>query len=196
VVLFDTNFILAFFNEIKDPIIDKASRDPIEYIDQRVVALVERLQKEQNTIGIPTPALAEYGIRSGRSTQEIFKIISQSPRIEVLPFDQKAALECAIMARAGYEKKNKRYDANPNAVYQKLKIDRQIVAIAKACCVTDVYSHDSDVRILCGYHGIPCHNFLDLPIPDSARQMELPITNKRKKSKPKPKATDKAPQSS
>jgi hypothetical protein len=90
-------------------------------------------------------------------------------RIE--PFDERAAIENAeieIVARAKGDKRGSAIDAP----WQKVKVDRQIVAIGKAHGVSCIYSDDEDVVKLGRDCGIQVLGLLDLPLPPAV-QTEL-----------------------
>jgi hypothetical protein len=62
------------------------------------------------------------------------------------------------------------------APWAKIRFDRQIVAIAKVHEATAIYSDDEDLITFAEQQGIPCVRVRDLPIPESARQPQLPLS--------------------
>ena len=62
---------------------------------------------------------------------------------------------------------------NTNEVYQKVKVDRQIIAIFKVAGVEDIYTDDAGMTNrarLCGMNPIATS---DLPIPEKDRQLNI-----------------------
>ena len=172
-VIFDSNFVLTFLCEAKKAPIDPVTKQPLTYYNERVAHLVDCLKKEKQTIGIPTPVLSEIGIQSDRATPELVSELASYKWFEFLSFDTISAIECALMARTGFQQGNKKYDGNDGAVWQKLKIDRQIFAIAKAYSAQRIYTTDTDLLKLGSVHEVECVRIFDLPVPDSAKQMSL-----------------------
>jgi hypothetical protein len=79
-------------------------------------------------------------------------ILNRSRHFRIEAFDTRAAIEVAAVSRQAMDKGNKK-GATLEAPWQKIKIDRQIVAIAKVNGATTIYSNDSDVAAhakLCG----------------------------------------------
>jgi hypothetical protein len=62
-----------------------------------------------------------------------------------------------------------------DAPWSKIRFDRQIVAIAKVNAATAIYTDDNKLIAFANLHDIPCIRIADLPIPDSARQLGLPL---------------------
>jgi hypothetical protein len=73
-----------------------------------------------------------------------------------------AAIELTDRGKSGKGKKG-----GSDAPYQKVKFDRQIVAIAKVNRAHTIYSDDADVRKFATKAGIKAVPTWDLPIPPS-----------------------------
>jgi len=56
-----------------------------------------------------------------------------------------------------------------------VKYDRQIVAVAKVCGATTIYSDDKDVRTLAKTVKIDVIGLADLPLPPEKAQMDLEL---------------------
>ena len=63
-----------------------------------------------------------------------------------------------------------------DANWQKVKVDWQVVAIAKARGCDLIVSSDTDVLKLGQAAGIRCQKVDDLPIPEALRQLPIPLT--------------------
>lgn len=139
---------------------------------RRAEYLLDRLEKSRQKIIIPTPAAAELLTAIGPDAQQYFDIVARSRLFEVAAFDPKAALELAILNREVFGKLDAKNRAEP---YQKVKIDRQIIAIFRVCGVEQLFTDDDGVARrakLCGMNPITTR---ELPIPDSERQLRLEL---------------------
>ncbi|MFT4065063.1 hypothetical protein [Paraburkholderia sp.] len=97
--------------------------------------------------GIDQLARAVVRLRVGRAVgiQQIrSNEFSRSFGFEVVPFDQRAAIECSIGIRATLSSGNRK--GKQNAVWSMVKFDHQIVAIARSRLVTCIYSDDKGLR--------------------------------------------------
>ena len=89
--------------------------------------------------------------------------MDNSAVFRVEPFDLKAAIEAAESQRRAIDAGNKKSGAT--GTWQKVKVDRQIVAIAKVHSVDELYSDDDDVRRLAESDGLHVKGVADLPLP-------------------------------
>lgn len=80
-------------------------------------------------------------------------------------FDERAAIELAAMELADRDKVGK--NAGSDAPYQKVKFDRQIVAVAKVNGAHTIYSGDDDVRKFATKAGVKVVSTRELAIPPS-----------------------------
>jgi hypothetical protein len=97
------------------------------------------------------------------------------------PFDRAAAFECAQIDRAALGTGDKKDSSTE--YWQKIKIDRQIVAIGKAFGATLVISADGDVRSNALRVGMAAKVIRDLELPESARQRKLELVPPKAKQK-------------
>ena len=79
----------------------------------------------------------------------------------------------AAMMRAAIAEGNKKVLSA--APWDKVKYDRQIVAIAKVAEATAIYSDDKGIRSIAKSVDIPVISFADLPLPPETAQKELPL---------------------
>lgn len=115
-ILVDANFLVAMV----DP---KLSTDDRARIDH----LFETVEKAKGRIVIPMPAAAEYLVGADIAGVETLNRLERKAHILLAPFDRAAAFECAQLDRASIGAGDKRDGST--APWQKIKIDRQIVAI-------------------------------------------------------------------
>lgn len=150
--------------------------------------LVERLEKQKGTLQIPAPALSEYLVNANQAGLAIVQALERKAGIEVAAFDTVAAYECAQLNAAAQGRGDKR-DGNSQA-WQKIKIDRQIVAIAKARGAKLIISDDEGVKEAAARVGISVLKVDELEFPDSARQQSFPaidLPKPKKRTTPKKK---------
>ena len=148
---------------------------PIDKPKERVEHLVRQLEQDRTKIIVPTPALSEVLVRAGvAASQQIIEHLQKYSVFRIEPFDTRAAIEVATMTRDAIAKGKKRGDNA--ATYAKIKYDRQIVAIARVCGATTIYSDDGDIRALGKETKLTVIGLADLPLPPESRQQPLPLS--------------------
>ena len=78
------------------------------------------------------------------------------------------------MTRTALESGKKR--GNSSATWAKVKYDRQIVAIAKVCGATTIYSDDGDIKSLAKSAKINVVGIADITLPPEKAQLALELT--------------------
>ena len=160
-VVFDASILIDLFN--KRLIGDRRAR-----LDH----LVEALAKQRTKVLIPTPALAEFLVRAGKARESYLQEITNRSSFGIEPFDQKAAIECALLLEEAWARGQK-----GKITHTKFKFDWQIVAIAASRNATAIYSDDPDILRAASRVRIPVYATDALPIPSSARQRDIPFEN-------------------
>lgn len=160
-VLLDTNALIY--------LLDK--RTPA-HVKDRLKGLVQDVEKARGQLVIPTLVVSEYLVNAGPSGKVLLEALMNSRFIEVAPFDHVAAEECALMHIAAVAAGNKRHPLGRGVAWQKVKIDRQIVAIAKAKRAS-IVANDSDVIAIATAWGVRVSEVESLPIPAWAMQLKL-----------------------
>lgn len=151
---------------------DQNTGKPIELGRERLLGLVARAEKDKRKLVIPTPATAELLTAIGPNNADYIRTINRKSVFDVRPFDEVAAIELAFLNRDVFASLDRKNGLEP---WQKVKTDRQIIAIAKVtkceCILTEDDALGNRAR-LCGIEPI---KIIDLAIPDSARQGELEL---------------------
>lgn len=160
-VVLDASVLIKLFN------IKKATRDEKKKLDH----LIQTLEEDRERVIIPTPALAEYLSHAGNAASELLDVLRKQSIFELAPFDQRAAVECAVAINRDKTAGDKRGGAN--ATWAKVKFDRQIVAIAKVNRASVIYTDDDDIRRIAPRDGIKAVSVADLPLPPSDKQVGL-----------------------
>jgi hypothetical protein len=154
-VEFDTTFLtLIFVPTAKHPIAD--AKDRIDF-------LLADLNGRGDQIVVPTPALSEILVRSGKARNDIIKEFTKNPRWIIAPFDIRAALELSLFTDAAITKGDKRQGIV--AAWTKVKFDRQIVAIGKVLRVSCIYSDDTGVQAVGRREGLQVFGIADIVLP-------------------------------
>ena len=148
----------------------------------RAAHLIERIEKAKSQLIIPMPALAEFLVLADIASLGILQQLERKSCIRAAPFDRAAAHECAQMDAAALARPDGKKDGL-NSSWQKIKIDRQIVAIAKACGAKLIITSDKDIQANARRVGIEALAVAQLHLPDSARQGNLKLVKSSGKSK-------------
>jgi hypothetical protein len=173
VVLLDSTFLLlVLYDGVAVPK-DPETGKPFEKGRERVEYLIDSLSDSNVPILIPTPVLAEVLVRAGSSTAQLIAKIKQIPHFKIGNFDERAAIELAMLTGAAL-KPIKRNGPKPEP-YQKVKFDRQIIAIAKVEGVTTIYSDDGGIVALGAVERVQVTGMAKLPMPPVKAQGELPL---------------------
>ena len=162
-VVLDNNALVYLLNP-------KAKRD----IKARLKGLLKDVEDSKGQVLILTPVLTEYLSHAPEQElrQNLMNAFRSSRWVAVIPFDELASDECAAMHLRAKAEGDKRVPLPPSAPWQSVKIDRQIVAIAKVRKAS-IVTGDDDVLKVAEWAGIKAVRAEDLPIPESERQLTI-----------------------
>jgi len=107
-VIFDANFLLLLLDPAVGSPVDPATGQPLARARDRVEHLCTTLSEQRETIGIPTPVVAEILVYAESAGQEYLAGISKSSCFRILPFDLRAAIEVAAMTARAIDSGDKR----------------------------------------------------------------------------------------
>lgn len=139
----------------------------------RLEHLVAELQKQRTQVLIATPSLTEVLVKADKASQEYLNKLSGGKSFRIVPFGQRAAVECAVAMSDAVSKGDKR--GGLKGTWAKVKFDRQIVAIAVAEGAKVIYSDDDDIHRFAKLASIGAVKTTDLPLPPEAAQGNLPL---------------------
>lgn len=171
-VAFDSTMLSTLLNPNIGVPRDPATNKPVEWPKERVQGLIVKLQKERGKIVIPAPVTAEILTLIGPTNTDYLSIVNRARVFEVVPLDEKAAVELAFLNRDVFSTGDKK---NKAQAYQKVKVDRQILAICKVAGCDTLYTDDKGLIASAKLCGITTVRLCDLPIPESARQHQLDL---------------------
>ncbi|WP_263352546.1 type II toxin-antitoxin system VapC family toxin [Acidicapsa acidisoli] len=166
-VSIDTSILSLLLHPSAKPPIDPATNKPLEKAHERVDQLVDDLDSAKERIIIPAPALSEFLVIADAAGPQYLAEISNLSHVYIEPFDQLAAIELAAMELLARKTGNKRHPLPPDVPWQKVKFDRQIVAIAKRIGCRAIYSDDEHVRRIAEDIGMKVTSSWELPFPQS-----------------------------
>lgn len=162
-VIFDANFLIYFL----DPKIKGGVGS-----NPRIDHLVATIQKTGERIIVPTPALSELLVKAGDAGPKYLEIIARSRYFRIAEFGVRAAVEAATLEREARSRGPKR-GAAPDATWDKVKFDRQIVAIAKAVGAKAIYTNDDQLARHAKAAKLDAIALEDLPDPPTPPQIEM-----------------------
>jgi hypothetical protein len=139
----------------------------------RLEHLLAQVGAAGGKIIIPTQSLAEFLVRTDAASSDWLAGLERKRSIYVAPFDRRAAFECALMDRAALgngDKKHGRKDP-----WQRIKIDRQIVGVARAHRATSIITNDEGLRSEALTVGLLVQRVSELELPSSALQIKLDL---------------------
>lgn len=138
----DSSALALLINPAGDPPSDPNTGKPVEHARERVEHFIAGLGAS-DTLVIPTPVLAEALVRAEEGGPGLLAAISDMARVKVRPFGGRAAVETATMTREAILAGDKRVGSS--AAWQKVKVDRQVVAVARVEGATRIYADDKDL---------------------------------------------------
>jgi predicted nucleic acid-binding protein len=163
IVAFDNNVLCLLLHPDAQVPNDPETSQPVTGPRERIEYLVETLRKASARILLPTPVIAEF---LTFASSDYLDEINRSQHFEIAPFDQRAAIEAAeTLKKAIADGLGKK--AGTDGAWQKIKVDRQVVAIARVAGATSIYTTDAAVAILARQSGITPVHVAALPLPPS-----------------------------
>jgi predicted nucleic acid-binding protein len=166
IIVVDTNFLIAN----ADPKTSEDTRHKIENI-------FKVAEKIKTRIILPMPAIAEYLVQADEGALNILNTLERKTFIFAAPFDRFAAFECALLERQARESGDKRDGST--IPWQKIKIDRQIIGIARAQGATLIITNDQSLKLNALRFGISSIDIDEFELPEDAKQRTLPSISKK-----------------
>jgi predicted nucleic acid-binding protein len=161
VIVVDSNFIISYITK-KDTTADDRAK---------MAHFIEEIDKSKSKVIFPMIAVSEFLVRADRAGIALLEELEKKACVMVADFDRGAAHELAKMERDALDAGDKR--AGSEEPYQKIKVDRQIIAIGMAHGAKMVISRDDGVLSQATRLGLVAKRIQDLDLPESARQLTL-----------------------
>jgi predicted nucleic acid-binding protein len=170
IAVVDATFLLLFIDPNAKGPIDPKTGKPLEKCLERVEHLIDTISNARTPLLIPTPVLAEL-LLIGRSSTVLADIESSSA-FRIVPFDQKAAVELALLADGSQRTARAGRRQTPVETRAKLKFDRQIIAIAKTNQATLIYTDDVKLAETAKLNNIDTLATWELSLPPIKQQQD------------------------
>ena len=161
-IVVDSNFIISYITKKDTSPSDRA----------RIEHFIDEIDKQKVRIIFPMISISEFLVKADGASIAFLEELERKSAIFVADFDRGAAQELAKMERealAGPGGKR----AGSEEPYQKIKVDRQIVAIGLAHGAKMIISRDEGVRTQAIRLRLEAKRIQDLELPESAQQMTL-----------------------
>jgi hypothetical protein len=171
-VLVDANFLVALL-----------SADEKEDAGAKARYLVKLLSQRKGTLIVPTPVIAEYLVGADEAGINSLNVFERQAHIALAVFDRTAAFECAMLDRAAILGPNGDKKDGSEEPWQKIKVDRQVVAIGKVHGAQLAISQDKGVRTAALRSGMQACTIEDLPFDPDEAQKELALPEPKSKTK-------------
>jgi rRNA-processing protein FCF1 len=175
-VVLDTTTLLLLIEPTAKAPIDPSTNKPTDKARQRIEYLLETLSQAKTQVFVPTPVLSELLVGAGSARNQYLAEIQTSSALTIAPFDVKAAVELAFLLDG--DGKRPKAAMSKQDTWAKVKFDRQIVSIAKANKVTDIYTDDTTLAAVAKANGISAHHTWELPLPPQKAQQDLPFAKR------------------
>jgi predicted nucleic acid-binding protein len=170
-VVFDASVLLLLLDPDASAPNDPSTDQPVEHAQARLEYLIVTLERRRTKVVIPTPVLSEVLVRAGDAAPAYLEELNRSARFRIVPFDVRAAVELAALTREALDAGDKREGST--APWQKIKLDRQIIAIARTEDAAIIYSDDEELQRFAKRAGIEVIGLADLPLPPGDPQGSL-----------------------
>lgn len=166
-ILVDANFLIYLLDRRQGgTIIDQDRRTKLH-------DLLAQVDKTRGSILIPTPVLAEYLTNARAAGPAITAGLQRHRRIRIVPFDEVAGQEAALLHRAAWDAGgHKRAPLPKEADWQQIKVDWQVVAIAKVHAAR-IITNDGQLSRLAEASGVQVDLLDAMPLPPGSRQMVI-----------------------
>lgn len=152
--------------------LDPATKAPVEFGRERILGFVAQMEKDRRKLIIPTPAIAELLTAIGPTSADYIRIVNRKAVFEVRSFDEVAAVELAFLNRDLFASLDRKGGLEP---WQKMKVDRQILAIAKVANCEKILTEDDGLANRARLCDIEPIRIADLSVPETAKQGELQL---------------------
>lgn len=159
----DSSALVLLINPTGNPPDDPTTKAPTTDVPERIAHFLGTLTAA-DTIIIPTPVLAEALVQAEEGGPGILAALGGQARMKVRPFGERAAVETAVMTREAVQVGDKK--SGSSAPWQKVKVDRQIIAIARVEGATHIYADDAHLVRFAKTLGMDVFSTWELPTPE------------------------------
>ncbi len=159
-IIFDANILIS---------VSSLSENDPAY--EKIAGLIQDIVNARTVIGVPSPAWAEFLCGADVATSDVVNALKKRGSIRILPFDEVAAFEASLIFRGAIASGKKK--GSSKAPWQGVKVDRQILAIARQHNVKTIYTDDEDMAAEAARLGIEAIATADLPLKPKQTVLEF-----------------------
>jgi len=116
----------------------------VDHAKDRVLNLLDELQKKGERIVIPTPALTEFLVHAEGAGPRYLDELQKSIRFKIAPYGVRAAVEVAAAIESAVTRKSKKDGSRDT--WAKVNFDRQIAGIVKVEGCHTMFTDDNGVK--------------------------------------------------
>ena len=168
ILVVDSSAFVLLVNPDANPPDDPETGQPTTLARERVQHFISSMGPN-DTLIIPTPVLAEVLVGAEGGAPGILEQIGGMARLRVAPFDERAAIETAVMTRDAINAGSKRGDHAQS--WNKVKFDRQIIAIARVVSASRIYADDKDLAAFARGLNMDVVSTWELPLPPTTEDL-------------------------
>ncbi|WCM19517.1 PIN domain-containing protein [Paraburkholderia bryophila] len=159
-IIFDANVLISL-----------SSKNENDETFERIAGLIQDIVAAKTVIGVPAPAWAEFLCGTGLGTSGVIQVLKKRSAIRILPFDEIAATELAAIDQWTRAKGGKKGASKSH--WQKIKVDRQILAIARVLGAKAIYTEDADLIAEATRLGLAICRVGDIPLKPKQNELDL-----------------------
>ena len=146
----------------------------VSHMQRRMDHLIATIDRAKGSVVVPTPALAELLVGAGTQRAAMLRTLEGRQAVRVEPFGKMAAVHCASLDNQAISDGDKKDGVRSS--WQKVKIDRQIVAITQVARCERIVTGDPDVEKIAGRAAIETTFVWQLDLPPEDAQIDLQLT--------------------
>lgn len=168
-VAIDTNILSWMLSNASRPPVDKTTGSPLVDGPLRLKELKRRISNDEiEPLVVSTVVAGEFYSVEPNAINNFRNIINDPLIFSLQVFGEKAAIELADVNNKYYASGDKK--AGQAGTWAKIKGDRMIFAVAKACNVQVMYTDDKGLAAVCEDNGITVVRSWELPLPESEQR--------------------------
>lgn len=166
-VVLDTSVLMFLLDPSASAPLDVVTGKPVEHCQERIEGLLEDFDKSGVQLIVPTPVLSELLIKAGGRQVEVLAALVNKKSVQVLTFDEAAAVENAAMRRGDLSKKTR------GETKKEVSFDLQILAIARVAGAKIILSDDENLRARAARAGMEVRGIAQISLADAKRQISM-----------------------
>lgn len=168
ILVVDSSALALIINPDANPPDDPATTLPLTQVGERIGLLLSGMDA-RDTIIVATPVLAEILVKAADGAPDVLFALQGLARIKIAAFDERAAVETAMMTRQALAAGGK--GGGSDQPWQKVKFDRQIIAIARVHGASTIYADDRGLANFAKSLRMDVVSSWDLPLPETTEDL-------------------------